>query len=229
MKKSVSITYVLVDETIHFENLRPYLQYLTLAQQKQVERYHLEQDKITCLIAKLLIKKQASEDLKVPFDKIQVSYKPFGKPYLPNYPNYHFSISHSHHCVAFGWGKEPIGVDVEYVASSKLNEEVAKTFFAPKELQAFLSSPSQEMTFHEIWTQKEAYVKMLGTGMATSLLSFDVKEEKLKKSLLSTYDLGYWFSACSQSFQNHELILEELSLLELLDFFNKHKDLCNFC
>lgn len=214
----ITISYILIDKTIRFQNLKAYLWYLTPIQQEQIMRYRLEVDKITHLIAKLLILRQASQYFQVSPSQIQIAYQPLGKPYLPKYPNYQFSISHSNRCVAFVGADQSIGLDVEYVENR--NEEIANAYFAPKEFQYYIRNNSSSMAFYKIWTQKEAYVKMLGTGMSMPLLSFDVREEKLKKILWSTYQNGYWFSICTPSLPKREVILNPLSLSELLKSFS---------
>lgn len=216
MVVSISIVYVLIDETIRFEDLKEYLCYLPSFQQKQVLRYRREQDQIASLISKLLIQKQASLALHIPKEKLELAYTAFGKPYIANNPTYHFSISHSERCVAFVEANHPIGLDVERLGQA--DEDVAKMVFATQEWQYFCQSGFSSMAFYELWTQKEAYVKRLGTGMATPLLSFDVKDDSLKKTLWSTYLEGYWLSLCSLNLPYEQINLEKLNLKDLFIF-----------
>lgn len=214
---SISIFYVLLEEDVCFHDLKSYLRYLPLAQQNQVLRYRQQKDQILSLVSKLFLFSQASQDLQIPKERLHLAYSSLGKPYFPNYPTYQFSISHSERCVAFVASDQPIGLDVERVFQA--DRDIAALCFTPQEQLYFSQSDFSALAFYEIWTQKEAYVKKLGTGMSTSLLSFDVKEESLKQSLWSRYLDGYFFSICSDKIQEQSVTLKKLDLKKLLDFF----------
>lgn len=102
-----------------------------------------------------------------PFENEAVLMGEYGKPYIPGAP--HFSISHSNRCVACAVSREhTVGVDVEAIDSR--HKRVASRFFTPAEAEYAAASFSG---FAEIWTRKESYVKLLGTGFATSFRLFD--------------------------------------------------------
>ena len=216
----ISILYVLLEEEICFQDLKPYLCLLPLSQQNQVLRYRREEDQILSLVSKLLLLSQASQDLHVSKDKLHMAYHSLGKPYFPNYPTYQFSISHTERCVAFVASDQPIGLDVEHVFQA--DKDIVALCFHPQEQLYFSQNDFSALAFYEIWTQKEAYVKKLGTGMSTPLLSFNVKEKFIKQSLWSTNLEGYFFSVCSEKISKRTVNLKKLSLKELLNFFLSH-------
>lgn len=96
-----------------------------------------------------------------------------GKPYLPDFPQLHFNLSHSGTTVMAAFAPCPVGCDVEAVGAPNLR--VAGRFFAQEE-QALLahcgSDEEQAELFYRLWTLKESYIKMLGTGMRTPLADF---------------------------------------------------------
>ena len=78
-----------------------------------------------------------------------------GKPYFPDKPGIHFSLSHARTHVFCGLSGAPIGVDIE---SPRLISERAKDFFcSPEELRFF--DPL------DLWVLKESYVKLLGATL----------------------------------------------------------------
>lgn len=213
---SISIIYVLLEEEVYFQDLKPYLSLLPLLQQHQVLRYSQTKDQILSLVSKLLLLSQASQDLQVPKERLHLTYSSLGKPYFSNYPTYHFSISHSKGCVAFVASDQPIGLDVEHVFQA--DKDIAALCFHPQEQLYFSQNDFSALAFYELWTQKEAYVKNLGTGMSTPLLSFNVREKSLKQSLWSTNLEGYFFSVCSNNIQEQCVNLKKLDLKELLRY-----------
>ncbi len=90
-----------------------------------------------------------------------------GKPFLPEFPAFHFNITHSKELIMIALSQGPVGVDLERVR--KLNVlPIAKRFFSPEEL-LFLEEEDQEQnqqTFFKLWTAKEAALKANGGGIA---------------------------------------------------------------
>jgi len=73
-----------------------------------------------------------------------------GKPYFPQYPHIHFSLSHSHGAAVCALSGTPVGVDVEVLRTP------------PRHLAAGMEAEE----FFRLWTAKEATVKLLGLGFA---------------------------------------------------------------
>lgn len=98
-----------------------------------------------------------------------ILYHPSGKPYLANYPNIHFNLSHSktHVSVALNLSS-PVGIDVENIrkVSPSLIQRVCND--TEKETIRLSSNPTSE--FLKLWTRKEAYLKYTGQGINNSLI-----------------------------------------------------------
>jgi 4'-phosphopantetheinyl transferase len=92
-------------------------------------------------------------------------YNEHGAPYLENGP--YFSISHCKQGIAVAVSEVPIGIDIE--AIRPLNESLVRKTMNSKEQAEILSSSSPEIAFIRLWTQKEAYVKMQGTGIIADM------------------------------------------------------------
>ncbi len=88
-------------------------------------------------------------------------YNEHGAPRLEQGPC--FSISHCKHGIAVAISERPIGIDIEHIRSAK-PELVARTM-NEMEQQQIWDSPSPDVTFTQFWTQKEAILKMQGTGI----------------------------------------------------------------
>ena len=102
---------------------------------------------------------------------------PLGKPYLPDAPDIHFSLSHAGIWVMCALGNAPLGCDVERIGRG--SERLAARFFHPEE-QAYLTSfgkdteSAWQRAFTRIWTRKESLLKATGTGLSVPMNSFSV-------------------------------------------------------
>lgn len=87
----------------------------------------------------------------------------------------HFNLSHTRNMTACVLAAQPeIGIDVESVTQTRDFLAIARAFFAPEETQALarVARDEQRRLFYRYWTLKEAYIKAIGTGLATPLASF---------------------------------------------------------
>ena len=114
-----------------------------------------------------------------PPESLVFAYGLHGKPSLADgLPRIEFNLSHSHGlalCALASVG--PIGVDVEQVRPMEDNgRKLIGRFFSVVEQAEFLNLPVTEhlAAFFRGWTRKEAFLKAVGTGLATVLDSFDV-------------------------------------------------------
>ena len=92
-------------------------------------------------------------------------YNEYGAPYLENGP--YFSISHCKQGIAVAVSETPIGIDIE--AIRPLNESLVRKTMNSQEQTRIFSSAHPEVEFIRLWTQKEAYVKMQGTGIIADM------------------------------------------------------------
>lgn len=106
--------------------------------------------------------RQARPDAPVPILRAKLKN---GKPFLPGFPDFHFSLSHSGDWAVCAVSEFPVGVDIEQVR--ELRKGVAERFFSPEEC-ALLAGLGED-AFFVFWTLKEAAVKASGEGLARGL------------------------------------------------------------
>lgn len=93
-----------------------------------------------------------------------------GKPYLPDYPAFHFSLSHSGNLVVCAVSSVPIGVDLE--RERPVRPGIAARWFTPEEQNLLASDPS---AFFDLWMAKEAVLKEIGCGLCGELKNVSVQ------------------------------------------------------
>ena len=92
-------------------------------------------------------------------------YNDYGAPYIEGGP--YFSISHCKTGIAVAVSENPIGIDIEAIRTFK--PELMRKTMSPTEQQRITSSATPEVEFIRLWTQKEALLKLQGTGIISDL------------------------------------------------------------
>ena len=124
-----------------------------------------------------MVKTELSKISGVSIEKINLARTSKGKPYAVNLP-YHFSISHCENLLAIAIGKKEIGIDIEII--KPLKNDVTKMLCTKSDMSFLKSAESgteQLLYFYKIWTAKEAYFKMLGSGI-TNLKNINYNDIK---------------------------------------------------
>lgn len=129
--------------------------------------YRFDRDRYSCAKAYLLLKDLLAIHYGITGD-VDFEYGPYGKPFLKAYPGIYFNISHCPKAVFCAVGNAALGVDVEEI---QYDEDVAGEVFSESELESIRSSKSPEIRFAQLWTMKEAYLKLQGTGLLNDLKS----------------------------------------------------------
>lgn len=99
----------------------------------------------------------------------QIRYARYGKPFLAGGP--YFSLSHSGRYAILATASMPVGADVEEIRQADNYTDLAAQALHPHE-QVFLRSRPAAQTFFDIWTLKESYLKLKGTGLNENPAAF---------------------------------------------------------
>lgn len=162
--------------------------------------YKFDRDRYACAKVYLLLKELLREHYGITED-VEFGYGPYGKPFLKSFPGIHFSMSHCPGAVFCGVGDAPVGVDVEEI---QYDEDVAGEVFSVEELNMIHMADVREIRFTELWTKKEAYLKLTGTGIADDLktiLSAEVRsgvsfETEVDVSGGTVRTVAHYLSSC---------------------------------
>lgn len=151
---------------------------LTSEEHVRAARFRFERDRQRFTVARGILRDILSRYLHCRPAELAFSYGPHGKPALANdTTSLCFNVSHSGELALYAVspGVE-VGVDVERVEARNAGRDIAERFFAPREIAALGSLPSdlQVEAFFLCWTRKEAYIKAIGKGISIPLESFEV-------------------------------------------------------
>lgn len=95
-----------------------------------------------------------------------------GKPFLLDYPDIHFNLSHCAFGVAAAVFDSPVGIDIE--KTKKFSERVVKRVMNQSEIQLIENSDNPEEMFFTLWTMKESFVKYNGKGISYGMKNIEV-------------------------------------------------------
>ena len=98
----------------------------------------------------------------------------FGKPYIKELQDVHFSISHSGIWWCCAIAEAPVGLDIQE-NRTRNQEKLARRFFHPAEV-CWMETHGFEQ-FCKLWTYKESYVKFTGKGLTEGMDYFSVVPE----------------------------------------------------
>lgn len=151
---------------------------VSIASQLQIKKFKNQADALRKLYGELLVRKIIKETFAIQDQDIHLGKGDYGKPFLENYPDFHYNLSHSGNWILCIIANKPVGIDIEEIKGS--NIEIAKRFFHKKEIEYLLekSRMEQNEAFFDLWTLKESYIKQLGKGLFIDLKDFAITKKE---------------------------------------------------
>lgn len=195
----------------------------------KIEKLICKKDIIRTLIGDLLIRTKIFETLKLRTKYIRFNKNEYGKPYLEEYPDFNFNISHSGDYVLCAIDDQPIGIDVEEIKHIECKDVVNRFFTINESEYIYNQEFNLDLNrFYEIWTLKESYIKCCGQGLSIPLSSFSVEKDQnntfkiscnneYKQHILRIFDIepGYKAAVCSinKTITNNIITVNQNSLI----------------
>lgn len=186
-------------------------------------KYLRDEDKQRFIVTRILLKKLLSIYLKIDITDIQLSYGKNGKPFMSEYPDLDFNVSHTKDVFVIGLatGKK-IGVDIECLDKTFNSKSLETYLFTPLERNQFnlIDNNLKKDFFIKYWTQKEAVLKALGSGLTKPMHELEIAN--LDKD---------WFIESKNIMDNYRVAIAvngEIKGLHYIsinesEFFNKQK------
>jgi len=158
------------------------------------------------------------------WQRIEIARGSYGKPYLLNYAEFFYSLSHSGDWALCAVDDQETGADIQKVGEPKM--AVAKRFYAREEYQRLLQYGSdtdrQAAELYRIWAAKESCAKLTGKGIGAGISRYvtdsaythirDIEENSSFFIRLYEEIPGYMICVCSRCERFPESIM-------IIDFF----------
>jgi 4'-phosphopantetheinyl transferase len=178
---------------------------LTAGERGRAERYQSQAVRQQFVITRGLLRILLGQYLQHDPKKIAFGYSAHGKPELSMpQSKLHFNISHSKGMVVFAVRtNQPVGVDLEWINPAANCGAITRRMFSAQEQAEINDLPplEQPAKFFQIWTRKEALIKLFGDRLFSGLKTYEASAQS------SSY--GRWVTVGDQS-----VWLQDLQLME---------------
>lgn len=139
---------------------------VSVQRREQVMGLRIERDRKLSVAAYLLLREALAMEYGIT-GAPEFGYYDGGKPFIEGRTDIFFSLSHCRNGAACAVGAEPVGVDIETIRPYR--QELARRVLNDEELAAVEASGSPDVEFIKLWTMKESYLKMTGSGIRSDL------------------------------------------------------------
>lgn len=161
----------------------------------------------------------------------KTKYRHHQKPYLSNYPELYFNISHSRDVVLVAFSDSEVGADIQYLSDKRKSKlRLSNKILAEAEIRTLLSYDSTIRTkeFLKCWTKKEAFCKCLGEGLLLyshyNFNSFGIRELDYNGCKYHFYEEeienDVFLTVCTKK-PNKKFKITEIAPGLILDFYNQ--------
>jgi 4'-phosphopantetheinyl transferase len=183
-------------------------------ERERAARFHLGLDRREFIAAHALLRAMLTFYLDRPAPAWRFSTDASGKPALAGemaLPEFQFNLSHTRGLVAVAVAAHgKLGIDVEKIDRDKADFSIAETYFAASEAATLrrVPEPDRPNCFFRLWTLKEAYLKAIGTGLATPLDTFAFAFDPIRISFANAGDdPSHWYFEMLPASDQHLLSL----------------------
>jgi len=163
---------------------------LSAERREKVGRIKFQNGKMESAAAYLLLRMALNEVYGID-EIVEFDYLDMGKPVLRDFPQIHFSISHTKGVAACVVSDFEVGVDVQIIR--QVTDRAAFRVLMEAEYAEFKVAQNPDEYFCKIWAIKESCMKKTGQGMAAAfrkLPAIDIADVKVFR------EKDYFCSVC---------------------------------
>lgn len=178
--------YYAISVTSFASRLPTYLETLDKDEIAVAERFKFAELRTRYIISHGILRQLLAERVHEPAVSLRIEKAEFGKPFLPDYSELSFNMSHTEDILVIAISSQcQLGVDVECYQARRACAGLVKKCFAPEEADYWhgLESAERSRAFYPFWVKKEALVKAIGKGITLGLDQCVVNPENLNTFL----------------------------------------------
>ncbi len=163
-------------------NLLSGLDMLSDEEKERATRFRFNKHRERYIRGRAFLRSMVADSLNIDGNALELQTNEFEKPFAINNPVY-FNLSHSSATAVLVISeKMPIGIDLEFIDRKVDVLQLAPTVFIASEVKRLEKADEEKAKhlFFQFWTAKEAYLKMLGTGLSLSPKKLQLRFENNK-------------------------------------------------
>ncbi len=152
--------------------LADYFALLDKDEQQMASRFKFDELKQRYIICHGILRELLATYVAEPAAQLRIVQAQYGKPYLADFPELSFNMSHTGDCLAIAIGQQcRLGVDIECYKVRNTWDGLVKKCFAQQEADYWyaLDTSVRGHAFYQFWVKKEAFVKAVGQGITLGL------------------------------------------------------------
>ncbi|MBR6336517.1 MAG: 4'-phosphopantetheinyl transferase superfamily protein [Ruminococcus sp.] len=167
-------------------------------------RYRSFSDRVMCGVSYRLLEYGLRKDFGI--ESFSLDHKEGGKPFIAGRDDIFFNISHCKNGCVCTIAHSEAGVDIQHPV--RLRDSLIKRVCSDAERALIAASDDPELTFRGIWCMKEAYLKMLGVGIATDMKKADTTADSFP-AVMKHFD-GYTLAAACEGLTKGSRLLDDM-------------------
>lgn len=180
----------------------------------RIARFRSFPERQVRLLADLLVRVRVCEQFHLKNNAVRIDIDPGGKPFLSGLSGqFQYSVSHTKGAILAAFDSRPVGADIEAIRT--VHPAVVRRYFSVQE-QAYAAPCDLLQTDRalEIWTAKEAFAKLLGTGLPRVFSEADTLRTDFPYSLHRMRDESYIMTVCTE--EKSPCLFKKLSSSQLI-------------
>ena len=176
----------------------------------EATKYKVDKDLYRSLIAWYILSNALINYYGIDISNMTINHNEYNKPYIDGI---HFNISHSLNLVYVCISKLECGIDVQLLGNNKLlkHKEKLLTLNELSLLEGYDKDKQNEI-ITRIFSKKEAYLKMLGTGITKEGLNALVNENVIDMIITDSVNNEYALSIAQRGIDIKNLQIMEINL-----------------
>jgi len=172
----IQIYTLSINKPISEATLIKWLNHLPPERQEQLQKFRFREDYLRSLYSETILRTIIAKKAEILPKNITITRPEGKKPFLPDNPDIHFSISHSGEWAVCAIGNTEIGIDIEKIGEKEVKSSLKNRVLTEKELEYLETLPDKQKTsiFYQYWTMKEAYSKCIGFGLGIDFRKIEI-------------------------------------------------------
>ena len=183
---------IYINDHIYDFDLPEALSQLSDQRREQALRFKHELGQRTCAAAYLLLCEGLQQEYGIS-EKPVFEYGEHGKPFIVGHPDIHFNLSHCREAAICILSDKPVGIDIETIRPFK--QTLVDYTMNDEEVHQIQEAERPDVEFIKRWTQKEAVLKLSGTGISNDIKQV-LHNPPASLTTIVSDDFRYIYSYC---------------------------------